>query len=192
MCVSHTIPNKRCHSEVGAPAKQDCRAAQRRHMSRRPRTETSPWYVDPWSPLSPSIPENHSVDERSMRGVCPGFRAGTKLEICHHQCVLCSSLIMPRWRVRRGRGVLCHPSRAACGVTLSHGRMHMDDITFHSEPPSNTPTMVVAFGGWVDAGEAATSALRFLVCQLAATPLATIDPEAFVDFTTLRPIVRLS
>src|SRR5262245_10905247 len=28
--------------------------------------------------------------------------------------------------------------------------------------------------------------------QLAATPLATIDPEAFVDFTTIRPVVRLS
>ena len=68
----------------------------------------------------------------------------------------------------------------------------MDDITFHSEPPSNMPTMVVAFGGWVDAGEAATGALRSLVRQLAATPLATIDPEAFVDFTTIRPIVRLS
>jgi hypothetical protein len=51
--------------------------------------------------------------------------------------------------------------------------------------------MVVAFGGWVDAGEAATSALRSLVRQLAATPLATIDPEEFVDFTTIRPVVRL-
>ena len=80
--------NKRCHSEVGAPAKQDCRAAQRRHMSRRPRTETSPWYVDPWSPLSPSIPENHSVDEWSMRGVCPGSRAGTKLGVCHQPCAI--------------------------------------------------------------------------------------------------------
>src|SRR5215510_9946196 len=68
----------------------------------------------------------------------------------------------------------------------------MDEVEFHSEPPTNVPTMVVAFGGWVDAGEAATSALRSLVRQLAATPLATIDPEAFVDFTTLRPVVRLS
>ena len=68
----------------------------------------------------------------------------------------------------------------------------MNDIEFHGEPPSNTPTMVVAFGGWVDAGEAATGALRSLVRQLAATPLATIDPEAFVDFTTIRPVVRLS
>ena len=68
----------------------------------------------------------------------------------------------------------------------------MDDIAFHSAPPSNIPTMVVAFGGWVDAGDAATGALRSLVRQLAATPLATIDPEAFVDFTTIRPVVRLS
>jgi len=68
----------------------------------------------------------------------------------------------------------------------------MDDIEFHGEPPSNIPTMVVAFGGWVDAGDAATGALRSLVRQLAATPLATIDPEAFVDFTTIRPVVRLS
>jgi len=33
--------------------------------------------------------------------------------------------------------------------------------------------------------------MRSLVRQLAATPLATIDPEAFVDFTTIRPVVRL-
>jgi proteasome assembly chaperone (PAC2) family protein len=70
--------------------------------------------------------------------------------------------------------------------------MRMDEIEFHCEPPSNIPTMVVAFGGWVDAGEAATGALRYLVRQLAATPLATIDPEEFVDFTTIRPVVRLS
>jgi proteasome assembly chaperone (PAC2) family protein len=68
----------------------------------------------------------------------------------------------------------------------------MDEIAFHGEPPSNIPTMVVAFGGWVDAGDAATGALRSLVRQLAATPLATIDPEAFVDFTTIRPVVRLN
>src|ERR1043166_1707095 len=75
---------------------------------------------------------------------------------------------------------------------FSKGRMRMDDIAFHGEPPSNLPTMVVAFGGWVDAGDAATGALRSLVRQLAATPLATIDPEEFVDFTTLRPVVRLN
>src|SRR5262249_28734129 len=101
--------NKRCHSEVGAPVKQDCRAAQRRHMSRRPRTETSPWYVDPWSPLSPSIPENHSVDERSMRGVYPGSRADTKLGVCHLRSAILSPLEIQRSVSATFRGVLCHP-----------------------------------------------------------------------------------
>ena len=68
----------------------------------------------------------------------------------------------------------------------------MDEVEFHGEPPTNVPTMVVAFGGWVDAGEAATGAMRSLVRQLAATPLATIDLEDFVDFTHDRPVVRLT
>ena len=55
----------------------------------------------------------------------------------------------------------------------------MDEVTFHGEPPSNVPTMVVAFGGWVNAGEAATGALRYLVRQLGATPLAVDRPEDF-------------
>jgi proteasome assembly chaperone (PAC2) family protein len=70
--------------------------------------------------------------------------------------------------------------------------MRMDEITFHCEPPTHVPTLVVAFGGWVDAGEAATGALRSLVRQLVATPLAEIDPEDFCDFTQLRPVVRLT
>jgi proteasome assembly chaperone (PAC2) family protein len=52
--------------------------------------------------------------------------------------------------------------------------------------------MVVAFGGWIDAGEAVTGAMRYLVRQLAATPLASIDPEDFFDFTQVRPVVRLT
>jgi hypothetical protein len=58
----------------------------------------------------------------------------------------------------------------------------MDEVTFHREPPSNIPTLVTALSGWIDAGEAATGAMRFLVRQLAAEPLASIDLEDFVDF----------
>jgi hypothetical protein len=68
-------------------------------------------------------------------------------------------------------------------------RMRMDEVEFHREPPSNLPTLVTAFGGWIDAGEAATGAMRYLVRQLAAVPLASIDPEDFVDFTQVRPVV---
>jgi proteasome assembly chaperone (PAC2) family protein len=70
--------------------------------------------------------------------------------------------------------------------------MSMDEVEFHREPPSNLSTMVVAFGGWIDAGEAVTGAMRYLVRQLAAAPLAAIDPEDFFDFTQARPVVRLS
>jgi proteasome assembly chaperone (PAC2) family protein len=52
--------------------------------------------------------------------------------------------------------------------------------------------MVVAFGGWIDAGEAVTGAMRYLVRQLSAAPLASIDPEDFFDFTQVRPVVRLT
>ena len=51
----------------------------------------------------------------------------------------------------------------------------MDAIEFHGEPSSNIPTMVVAFGGWVDAGEAATGALRSLVRQLEESPAEPLD-----------------
>src|SRR5262245_10079192 len=70
--------------------------------------------------------------------------------------------------------------------------MRMDEVAFHREPPTDVPTMVTAFSGWIDAGEAATAALRFLVRQLAAEPLSTIDLEDFVDFTQDRPVVRLT
>jgi proteasome assembly chaperone (PAC2) family protein len=70
--------------------------------------------------------------------------------------------------------------------------MSMDEVEFHREPPTDVPTLVTAFSGWIDAGEAATDAMRFLVRQLAAEPLATIDLEDFVDFTQDRPVVRLN
>ena len=46
-----------------------------------PQDRDLPWCVDPRSPLCLSISENHGVDERSMRGMLPGSRAGTKLGI---------------------------------------------------------------------------------------------------------------
>ena len=68
----------------------------------------------------------------------------------------------------------------------------MDEVEWRREPPANIPTLVTTFSGWIDAGEAATDAMRFLVRQLAAEPLADIDLEDFVDFTQVRPVVRLT
>ena len=68
----------------------------------------------------------------------------------------------------------------------------MDYVEFHREPPTNLRTMVVAFGGWIDAGEAVTGAMRYLVRRLPASRLASIDSEEFFDFTKVRPVVRLT
>jgi proteasome assembly chaperone (PAC2) family protein len=67
----------------------------------------------------------------------------------------------------------------------------MDHVEFDHEPPANLTTMVIAFGGWIDAGQAATGALRHLVRDLPAARLARIDPEEFFVFTQERPEVQL-
>lgn len=51
--------------------------------------------------------------------------------------------------------------------------------------------MVCAFAGWNDAGEAATEAMRFLIETWNARQFATIDPEEFCDFSSVRPQVQL-
>ena len=51
--------------------------------------------------------------------------------------------------------------------------------------------MVVAFEGWNDAGDAASSAVRWFSDRWDASPFADIDPEVFYDFTSTRPEVRI-
>jgi proteasome assembly chaperone (PAC2) family protein len=68
----------------------------------------------------------------------------------------------------------------------------MNDVDFYREPPSNLTTMVVGYGGWVNAGRAATGAIRYLVRHLSAPRLASLDPEAFFVFTEQRPDVRMT
>jgi hypothetical protein len=51
------------------------------------------------------------------------------------------------------------------------------------------PFAIVGFGGWIDAGFAATGAVKYLVEHLEATRVAEIDPEPFYAFTDTRPRV---
>jgi predicted ATP-grasp superfamily ATP-dependent carboligase len=51
------------------------------------------------------------------------------------------------------------------------------------------PFAIVGFGGWIDAGFAATGAVKYLVEQLDAKRIAEIDPEPFYAFTDTRPRV---
>src|ERR1035441_6389051 len=52
------------------------------------------------------------------------------------------------------------------------------------------PTLVCAFQGWNDAGDAASSAVSFLASSLSARRFARIDSEEFYDFQANRPSIR--
>src|ERR1700704_1912339 len=54
------------------------------------------------------------------------------------------------------------------------------------------PAMVCAFQGWNDAGDAASSAVKFLASALDARRFAHVDPEEFFDFQANRPCIRFS
>lgn len=67
-----------------------------------------------------------------------------------------------------------------------------DDLNWlRATPDLRDPVLVVAFEGWNDAGDAATIAARHLAERFDATPLASIDPERYYDFSTTRPLVHL-
>jgi proteasome assembly chaperone (PAC2) family protein len=66
-----------------------------------------------------------------------------------------------------------------------------EHVRWLAEPNLNHPVLVAAFTGWNDAGDAASIALRTMIEAWGAEALAEIDPEAFTDFATVRPHVRL-
>ena len=68
----------------------------------------------------------------------------------------------------------------------------MEHVRWLAEPTlREAPTVIYAFTGWNDAGDAASSALRTMVERWGAQALAEIDPEPFTDFATVRPHVRI-
>ena len=67
----------------------------------------------------------------------------------------------------------------------------MSALLIEEMPTLTNPTLVVAFAGWNDAGNAATHAAQFLVRRTQARRFAGLDPEEFYNFGELRPHVRL-
>ena len=61
---------------------------------------------------------------------------------------------------------------------------------YQAEKPAE-PTLVLAYAGWNDGGDAATTAARSLLHQFSMSRYACIDTEEFFDFTVVRPHVRL-
>ncbi len=63
----------------------------------------------------------------------------------------------------------------------------MELITWVGESLRHRPTLVAAFTGWNDAGDAASGALAWMADRWNTTELATLDPEPFYDFAETRP-----
>ena len=63
----------------------------------------------------------------------------------------------------------------------------MDPLKILHEPEAKLDCLIIAFGGWADAGESATTAIKFIQRQLGAKKFAEIDPEEYYDFSQTRP-----
>ena len=67
----------------------------------------------------------------------------------------------------------------------------MEHVRWLARPQLRRPTLIAAFTGWNDAGDAASNSVKHLVESWGAQAMAEIDPEEFTDFATVRPHVRL-
>ena len=63
----------------------------------------------------------------------------------------------------------------------------MSNLTVLHQPQVPLEYLILAFGGWADAGDAATTAIKFMQRKLEAKKFAEIDPEEFYDFAQTRP-----
>jgi proteasome assembly chaperone (PAC2) family protein len=67
----------------------------------------------------------------------------------------------------------------------------MDPLTIHSMPATfRHPIMILAFTGWNDAAESASTAARYLTASFSGEKFAEIDPEEFYHFGLNRPYTR--
>ncbi len=67
----------------------------------------------------------------------------------------------------------------------------MTHLQVLERPTLRRPVLLLAFSGWVDGGEVATSAIRFLIEHWDAKKFVELDPEEFYNFTRVRPKVQL-
>lgn len=67
----------------------------------------------------------------------------------------------------------------------------MNDVVWTNRPTLRRPVLVAAFGGWNDAGDAASAAAEFIHSRFEPTEIARIELEDYLDFTETRPTARL-
>jgi len=67
----------------------------------------------------------------------------------------------------------------------------VSDVIWTERPALRRPVLLAAFGGWNDAGDAASAAVEFVGAHHEPRVVARIDPDEFLDFTSVRPSVKL-
>ena len=94
-------------------------------------------------------------------------------------------------RVTRPRAVRGDPGQETPREAAREPRVS-PHLTLQRLPTLRNPVLVMAFEGWNDAGEAASTAAQVIKSQLDGSRFATIDAEEFFVFTERRPQVRLT
>lgn len=64
-------------------------------------------------------------------------------------------------------------------------------MEYTSRPSLDSPNLIAAFSGWNDAGQAASTAVRWLIDAWKAEQFASVDPEEYYSFTDSRPTIRI-
>ena len=94
-------------------------------------------------------------------------------------------------KINRRCARVCSPAHTAsvfCVVDPIHDAEY---VRVSSMPELRSPVLIVAFEGWNDAGDAASTTAHHLIDRLNGEVFADIDPEDFFDFTAMRPTVEI-
>lgn len=68
----------------------------------------------------------------------------------------------------------------------------INDVELHGPLPRlDSPVMVVMLQGWIDAAGAANDAMSAIESQMDPLPLATFDPDVFMDYRARRPTMEI-
>ncbi|HEV7235527.1 MAG TPA: PAC2 family protein, partial [Ktedonobacteraceae bacterium] len=66
----------------------------------------------------------------------------------------------------------------------------MKYIQYQSEPTLRNPVVIAALGGWNDAADSATTAIKFLIDRWKPDKVAEFEIEDFFVFTEARPTIK--
>ena len=66
------------------------------------------------------------------------------------------------------------------------------DLELHGDLPQlNSPILIVMLQGWIDAAGAANDAMSAIESQIDPLPVATFDPDVFIDYRARRPTMEI-